>query len=121
MKIHQTTDLAKVEQLLRETGSTEAGVKLMAAKGIGLVVELGELSPSFGNIIKQEALAVGADAAVHEKTSRCEVETTQVTLVGTLKQLRTLAEKLQHNVSTLPKIGKELQNVLKQRFPEHKI
>jgi hypothetical protein len=118
VKIHQATDLAEVENLLREVGSMEAGVKLMASKAIGIVVELGELSPSMGNIIKQEALAVGADAAVHEKTSQCEIEKTKVTLVGSLKQLRILALKLQKNVAILPELGKGLKNVLNERFPE---
>ena len=88
----------------------------MQKKAIGAMVDLGELSPSMGNIIKQEALSVGADAAVHEKTSRCGIAKTKVVLVGTLKQIEDLAEKLKKNVAALPKIGKELKRELEKKF-----
>jgi dihydropteroate synthase len=116
LKLHQPSTLAEIIKILKTTGATSRGVELMKKKALGLAIELGEFSPSLGNIIKQEALAVGADAAVHEKTSRCEVEKTKVVLVGTLKQLEDLAKKLQKNVAGLPKIGKDLEKILNKKF-----
>lgn len=120
MKIHQFILPAEVSALLVTTGVTVTGAKMMQEKAIGLAVEIGEVSPSLGNIIKQEALAVGADAAVHEKTSRCEVPQTKIVLVGTLVQLRRFAQKLQKNVATLPAIGRELADTLTKKFPSQK-
>lgn len=117
MKIYQPRTPAIVAKLLNKTGSTSTGTKKMSSKAIGLAVDLGLHSPSIGNLIKQEALAVGADAAVHKKTSRCEVPKTKIVLVGTLKQLEQLALKLQQNVASLPQIGKELALNLRKKFP----
>ncbi len=46
------------------------------------------------NIIKQEMLSRGGDAAVHAQTIRCGVEKSDVVIFGTRKQLSFLAEKL---------------------------
>lgn len=116
MIIHQLTSLAEIGKLLQSTGTSLAGIPLMASKAIGIVVDIGEHDCSIGNIIKQEALAVGADAAVHEQTSRCGVGQTKIILVGTLKQLKILAKKLQKNVTVLPKIGQQLEKTLQKKF-----
>ena len=116
MKIFQLANPEEVSKILATTGATLAGIKMMQAKAIGLTVDLGEVSCSLGNIIKQEVLSVGADAAVHEQTSRCAVEKTKVVLVGTLKQLKILAKNLQKNVAGLSKIGEELEVELEKKF-----
>jgi dihydropteroate synthase len=118
MQIYQPTNFAEVAAILQTTESSAASLPLLTPKALGLAIDLGEHSPSLGNIIKQEALAVGADAAVHEKCSRCEVERSRIVLVGTAKQLLILAAKLQKNVAALPEIGRELAAGLKEKFPE---
>lgn len=47
------------------------------------------------NIIKQEMLARGGDAAVHAQTIRCGVEKSDVIIFGTARQLGFLADKLE--------------------------
>ena len=48
------------------------------------------------NILKQTAISVGADCAVHREVITGKVETTDAILGGSLAQLDKIAEKLQH-------------------------
>jgi len=116
MKIFQPRSLREASEILMDTGTTTTGVEIMRTKSIGLAVDIGDVSSSLGNILKQESLAVGADAAVHELVSRCDVPKTKVVLVGTLKQLQKLAIKLQKNIVQLSEIGKNLEIALAVKF-----
>jgi dihydropteroate synthase len=110
--LHISPTITKATQLITSTGASLAGARQMLPKAISLLVDLGEITPSLANIIKQEALSIGADAAVHEKTTRCKITKTKVILIGNLAQLTQLAEKLQKNIGKLPKIGQELASQL---------
>ena len=88
----------------------------MSSKAVGLAIEIGEFSCSLANILKQEALSCGCDAATHELTSRCGVEKTKIVLVGNLSSLLTLAKKIQQNVGELPTLGENLEKNLIQPF-----
>jgi hypothetical protein len=91
----------------------------MKKKAIGVAVDIGEFSCSLGNILKQEALSCGADAAIHELSSRCGIPKTKIILLGNLDSLIKLSIKLQRNVAELPKIGKELASTLSKKFPNN--
>lgn len=118
MKIIQPDSLASAAATLLKTGATPASVKIMAKKSLGLLVELAAMRPSLANILKQEALAVGADAAVHKRTPQCGVESTQAILAGNLSQLFRLAQKLEKNLAEMAQIGQNLKKELTAKFPE---
>ncbi|NOX71691.1 MAG: hypothetical protein GXO64_03250 [Candidatus Micrarchaeota archaeon] len=90
------------------------GIDIMAPKAVFFVIKLHGVRNAMANIIKQEALSIGAEAAVNAGTVNCSVERTDVILMGTLKQYRMLIEKLKNNVSELPEIAKELEDAIGQ-------
>lgn len=119
MKIYQPKTPAVAAKLLAKSGCTKAGIEIMKRKAIGVAVDIGEFSCSLGNILKQEALSCGADAAIHELSSRCGIPKTKIILIGNLASLQLLALKLQKNVADLPAIGKKLAATLSQKFPNN--
>ena len=95
---------------IAKTGAT--GIDIMAPKAVFCVIKLHGVRNAMANIIKQEALSIGAEAAVNCGTVNCSVPKTDVILMGTLKQYKILMEKLKGNVSELPEIAKEIESAI---------
>lgn len=79
---------------MERVGVDPAGIKLMAPKELYRNLKLTALSTGAGNIIKQDMLAVGGEAAVSKGVVSAEVDYTDCILSGTLKQFRRLVKKL---------------------------
>ncbi|PLX45542.1 MAG: dihydropteroate synthase [Deltaproteobacteria bacterium] len=72
------------------------------------------LKPAAGNILKQEALSLGCDAAVARGVINCSVETTDAVIMGTMKQLRAITRKLRPQPFGLKVLGEEIAELLKE-------
>jgi len=70
------------------------GIEAMLPKMRHLNILVAGVSCRAANIIKQEMLAVGGDAAVARGTVACSIPATDVILMGTSKQLRRFTEKI---------------------------
>ncbi|MBI2862171.1 MAG: dihydropteroate synthase, partial [Chloroflexi bacterium] len=79
-----TTD--EVYQALQELGVAPDGVRVMARKGVQRLVLLTDISAVIANIVKQEMLARGGDAAVPAGAYELRDGVTQALLMGTLQQ-----------------------------------
>lgn len=94
--------LAEAQEAVRSVQACEESVPLMAPKLLHLVLHIKGVRTPVGNILKQEALSLGAEAAVSQWTVNCAKPTSDVVLAGTLKQLRKLAVKLKMQSYGLP-------------------
>lgn len=68
-------------------------------------IKIFALSIPQANILKQTALSVGADCAVHRETITCKVEITDCVLGGSYSQLRKIAQKLKKQPFKLSKLA----------------
>lgn len=84
----------EAEKVMRKLGCAPGGILLMLPKTKFRLVKLEKVRNSLATILKQEMLSAGGDAAVHEKTSRCLVKTTNVLLMGTLKHYQLVIKKM---------------------------
>lgn len=84
----------------------------MADKAAARAVKICGLKPAQGNIIKQEALACGIDAAVCRGTVNCTVERTDVLIIGTERGLKALAGRLAVQPFNLSEIAADLKSFL---------
>lgn len=100
------------EQELRLIKVDPVGVGMMAVKMMTRCVKLPGLQCRQANILKQEMLALGGDAAVARGTVACSIETTDVILIGTDKQLHMLCGKLALQPFGLPALAAELKQLL---------
>lgn len=106
-----TPDQARVE--LKRIGADPTGVTMMACKMITRCVRINSLQCRQANILKQEMLAVGGDAAVARGTVACSIDFTDVILIGTDKQLDLLCGKLKAQPFGLPALAFVIKELLK--------
>lgn len=88
----------------------------MVHKMTGLAVLLEKLPCRDANILKQEMLSVGGDAAVARGTVACSLPSTDVVLMGTVKQLRRFAEKMGFQPFGLKTLADEIPALLERHF-----
>lgn len=108
-------DGAEEERLVRELqiiGCDEVGVRLMAPKGVFKVIKLHGVPAKAANLLKQTMLAKGGEAAVARGTADLSVATTDVLVMGTLRQLRAAAEQLKMQPWGLPDVAAAIESVL---------
>lgn len=105
----------QAEELIRAVGVDDVySVKTMAQKTITRVIRLKSVRAAMANILKQEMLALGGDAAVHKEAVSCKIEKTDVLLIGTLKQLRQLVSKLRVQVAEAQQIAYTVDEALQK-------
>jgi len=100
------------ERELARIGVDPRGIAMMSPKSQTRCIHLGRLLCSQANILKQEMLALGGDAAVARGTVACSIDRTDVILIGTEKQLRRLCEKLVSQPFALADLARELTTLL---------
>ncbi|MBL0226214.1 MAG: dihydropteroate synthase [Geobacteraceae bacterium] len=109
--LHIATPL-DAERELRSINVDPGGIAMMSAKMLTRCVKLTGLQCRQANILKQEMLALGGDAAVARGTVACSIDKTDVILIGTDKQLHALCSKLAPQPFGLPALAAELKQVL---------
>jgi len=104
-------DQREARRFLEEIGSTPMGVGFMVPKAIFRCIKLKNIPARAANILKQEMLANGGEAAVGHNAARCE-GTTDMLLMGTLKQYRRLIAKLKLQPFGLKTVAAEIKAIL---------
>jgi len=79
--------------LMRRYGVQSGGVAIMADKAETLLIHIGALKTPAANILKQDALSIGADLAVPGGVITCEKPAYDCLLIATPKQIKILAKK----------------------------
>ena len=103
---------SEAEDLLRGIGVEPYGIASMAPKMRHCNVLIEGLTPKVANIIKQEMLSQGGDAAVSRGSVDCSVKKTDVVVMGTVKQLLRFAEKLSLQPFGLKDVSSDLRELL---------
>ncbi len=113
MKIIDIQSTQEAAALFRRIGVDAYGIGAMASKAVNLNILLEKQPCKIANILKQEMLALGGDAAVARGSVACSVETTDVLMMGTLKQLSRLAAKIARQPFGLDSIARDILRILK--------
>jgi dihydropteroate synthase len=111
-RVVSATGAAAVLDEMRHTGATEHGVQRMMTKGEFFAVALEHVSRIQANLLKQEMLASGGDAAVSRGICSEEVSDTGVLLVGSRRQLAALISRLAEEPFDLAEIAREIDRAL---------
>jgi len=89
-------------------GVDRYGVEIMAPKAQLYLVRMDSLPCVCANILKQEMLSLGADAAVSRDALTGKVKKTDCLLIGTLSQFTRLNEKIRQQPFGLDLLGRKL-------------
>lgn len=113
MKIVTFSTPADIKEKFTEIDVDWRAVDMMIEKFEFLIIEIPEVRNVEANIIKQEMLVLGGEAAVNRHTISCSVPTTTVLLAGTKKAMRRLIERIRaQQIGKLPQIAAELESLL---------
>ncbi|MCK4739493.1 MAG: dihydropteroate synthase [Deltaproteobacteria bacterium] len=103
---------------MKRIGVDPVGAALMAPKQFHYNLLLKAITPPQANILKQEILAIGGEAAVSKGVAACRVKVTDVLVSGTLKELRLLVKKLRAQPYGLKEVSASIEEVIKKTQKE---
>ena len=110
---------AEITQKLRTLGVDGGGVKILASKAHTHIISIKDMHVGAANILKQDALSIGADLAVPKGTVVASQKRVDTLLIATTRELEVLARKelaqpfglkeLAHTLKEIAKIKKPVQ------------
>ena len=112
LKIVKINNFNEAIEIFQKIGVDPYGINAMAPKTQHVNILLKAQSCKVANILKQEMLSLGADAAVARGSVSCSIDTTDVLLMGTLKQINALAKKIEKQPFGLDVIAQNILDLL---------
>ena len=98
---------------IKKIGSDPKSIEIMAPKAISKVIKLENIVLQDAIIIKQDMLSIGGEVAVPKNTFELHDKTGNILIMGTIKQLHDLVDKLDRHYPRLKKIAEEISLLLK--------
>lgn len=93
MKLCQLSSNTDVQALFKKLGVTQEGSAILKQKSHLNLIYIKDLKTPAANILKQDALSIGADLAVPKETITCKTPLVDALLIANDKQLKELARK----------------------------
>jgi dihydropteroate synthase len=100
-------------ELFQQIGSTDAGSKIMSKKTKSHLLYIKNIHVGAANILKQDALSIGADLCVPMGAILATDKFVDTILLGTTKQFEQLSKKELTQPFGLKKLAKELKSFVK--------
>ncbi len=101
-----------------KVGVDPTGMKLMKGKTLHYNLKIEGIDPRTANLLKQEMLSVGGDAALDRRGLDCSSSSTGALLMGTEKQFEKLFSKLEQYPDLQP-FGQSLKEILRNLSRAH--
>ena len=115
MQLYQLGTIADKKNALKTLGVQSGGIGIMAKKMELMTFYIRELRTPAANILKQDALSIGAELAVPGGVITCEKPVSDCMLMGTRKQIEILATKELAQPFGLKTLAGELQRFLQKK------
>jgi len=107
-----------IKNYLQELGVDGGGINILASKAEIHLVAIKDLHVGGANILKQDALSIGADLAVPRGTVIAEKKRVDTLLIATKKELEILAKKELAQPFGLKELAKKLKKIAKVKKPK---
>jgi len=118
MQLYQLGNITDKKAALKTLGVESGGVSIMAKKMELFYFFIKDLKTPAANILKQDALSIGADLAVPGGVILCEKSAYNCILIGTKKHMEILSRKELAQPFGLKTLAHELKKFLSlKRFP----
>lgn len=114
MRVLSLTNKNDLHQELARIGVDQAAWEIFSAKSENLVIKLKRLPSGLANILKQTALALGADCALHRSIIAGRKRFTDALLFANLRQLARIQERLSYQPFAGKDWGKALIDLAKR-------
>ena len=113
MKIRQISNDIAIKKYIKGLDVDRGGVAILAAKHRHYLIEIEDLHVGAANILKQDALSVGADLAVPKGTITAQQPRVNALLIATKRELEKLVPKEKLQPFGLKKIAAYLEDIVK--------
>ena len=117
MQVIKLSNSIDVKKYLTELGVDDGGISILASKMSIHIIYIRDLHVGAANILKQDALSIGADLAVPRGTVIAKTPHVDCLLTATTKQLLKLSTKELAQPFGLKELALKLQNMLKVKRP----
>ena len=117
MQIQKLSNNANAKELLKKLGVDGGGVSILASKMQHHLIYIKDLAVGGANILKQDALSIGADLAVPKGTVIAKEPFVDCILIATQQQLQTLSRKELAQPFGLKDLALHLQDIVKIKKP----
>jgi dihydropteroate synthase len=117
MQVEKLSSSVNAKKLLHDLGVDSGGVNILASKMKQHIIYIRDLHVGAANILKQDALSVGADLAVPRGTVIAKTLHVDCILIATGKQLEILAKKELAQPFGLKELAKILKQYTKIKKP----
>ncbi|GAB6267972.1 MAG: dihydropteroate synthase [Smithella sp.] len=113
MNVIKIKNLEDAVSIFKKIGVDPYGIDAMASKTININILLESQPCKVANIIKQEMLSVGGDAAVARGSVACSVPASDILIMGTIKQILAMVIKIEKQPFGLNSIAANIRELLK--------
>lgn len=111
MQVEKLSNNINAKELLTNLGVDAGGIKILSSKMHQHIIYIRELHFGGANILKQDALSIGADLAVPRGTVIGVVKHVDCILIATSRQLEVLSKKELAQPFGLKELAKKLKNI----------
>ncbi|WP_026073785.1 dihydropteroate synthase [Acetivibrio cellulolyticus] len=105
-------NMSTAKEEIRKIGVDAASIPWLSPKALFITMKIENVSTFAANIIKQEMLGKGGDAAVNRGVANFSTKSSDILLMGTYSQYNRLVYKLEMQSGSLKEIGEEIKRVL---------
>jgi dihydropteroate synthase len=112
LKIIKIKNLEEAVAIFKKIGVDPYGIDAMASKTINVNILIENQPCKIANVIKQEMLSIGGDAAVARGSVSCSVPVSDILIMGTVKQILALAKKIEKQPFGLSLIARDMSEIL---------
>lgn len=105
-------EIEKSKDLFETIGPDRMGLEIMLKKERIYPLYLKDVKTPAANILKQSMLSLGGEAVVSRGSVNLSIEKTDVLLLGTVKQYKSLRPKLNYQPWGLKRLGEDLEHFL---------
>jgi dihydropteroate synthase len=119
LKCLQVRSTSEATEVLKKIDVDPYGIEAMLSKMVNVNVLVEGVECKVANIIKQEMLSIGGDAAVSRNTVSCSVKETDIIIMGTMKQIHRFADKISTQPFGLLNIANAIKQLLANISKDH--
>ena len=121
MKLYKINNSTCKEKLFQKIGSTSTGNRILEDKANLNLIYIKDIKAPAANILKQDALSIGADLAVSRDTVTCKDEISDAVLIANDAQMKILAKKELAQPFGLKVLAQQLGSFLFTKTDEVKV
>jgi len=119
MQVEKLSSSIDIKKYLQDLGVDSGGVNILSSKAKTHIIHIKALHVGAANILKQDALSVGADLAVPRGTVIAKTPEVDCILIATSRQLEKLSRKELSQPFGLKDLAHKLKDVLSIKKPLH--